>query len=226
MSATVLIPAFNEADCIAETVKAAWQLNEVSQVIVIDDGSSDQTAAIAHQAGALVKRMEQNQGKGAALNAGAALIENKVILLLDADLGKSTLEAAPLLPPVQNGQADMTIAIFPSTGQKAGFGLVKNLACKAIAQWGHGLQAQAPLSGQRALTREVLQAVLPFAEGYGVEVALTIKAARAGFKIIEIPTKLTHKATGRDWHGFKHRGKQYFDVKHTLKNLKKELNLK
>ncbi len=223
---SVLIPAFNEADCIAATVQAAWQLEGVSQVIVIDDGSSDQTAETAQQAGALVKRLEQNQGKGAALNAGAALIENEIILLLDADLGATARKAAPLLPPVQKKLADMSIAIFPATGQKAGFGLVKNLACQAIAQWGQGLQVQAPLSGQRALTKQVLQAVLPFAEGYGVEVAMTIKAAQAGFKIIEVPTQLSHKATGRDWQGFKHRGKQYLDVRRTLKKLKKELNLK
>ena len=62
--------------------------------------------------------MESNKGKGAALNAGANLIEGNIVLLLDADLGSTAIHAAPLLNPVIQKKADMTIAIFPSSGKK------------------------------------------------------------------------------------------------------------
>ncbi|HBQ85947.1 MAG TPA: glycosyl transferase, partial [Syntrophomonas sp.] len=67
-------------------------------------------------------------------------------------------------------------------------------------------------SGQRAMTREVLEAVTPFREGYGVELGMTIKALQKGFRIMEVPTTMTHNETGRDLKGFLHRGKQFVDV--------------
>jgi len=62
------------------------------------------------------------------------------------------------------------------------------------------------------MRREVLDVVAPFASGYGVEVAMTIKAARSGFRIQEVPTTMHHRVTGRDLSGFLHRGRQFKDV--------------
>ena len=70
-------------------------------------------------------------------------------------------------------------------------------------------RAEAPLSGQRALTAACLAAVRPLAGGFGVETAMTIDAVRAGFRVVEIPVAgLTHRATGRTLRGFLHRGRQ------------------
>ncbi|MCL2819182.1 MAG: glycosyltransferase family 2 protein, partial [Actinomycetia bacterium] len=88
----------------------------------------------------------------------------------------------------------------------------KNMAARAIAKADNSFVSQAPLSGQRALTRECLDTVLPFASGYGAEVVLTIRALQAGFRVLEVPTTMHHAATGRDLAGFIHRGKQFVDV--------------
>ena len=77
--------------------------------------------------------------------------------------------------------------------------------------WGP-FDAAAPLSGQRALSRECLATVRPFSAGYGAEVGLTIRALRAGFKVVEIDTSMTHAATGRNVYGFVHRGQQFVHV--------------
>jgi hypothetical protein len=70
-------------------------------------------------------------------------------------------------------------------------------------------RAEAPLSGQRAITTSCLAAVRPLAGGFGVETAMTIDAVRAGFRLVEIPVPgLTHRATGRTLRGFAHRGRQ------------------
>ncbi len=217
---SVLIPAHNEQERIYETVRSAFSIPGVSQVVVVDDASTDSTAQLAEKAGATVKTLKVNGGKGAAMNAGAPLVDGDVVLLLDGDLGGTASGAAPLLEPVLNGEADMTVAIFPPSGKKGGFGLVKGLARGGIRYY-TGLEMNAPLSGQRAMNRKTFQSVLPFAEGYGVEVALTVKAAVNGFRVKEVTVFMSHKETGRDLKGFIHRGKQFNDVLRTLLSIRK-----
>ncbi|HOK54768.1 MAG TPA: glycosyltransferase family 2 protein, partial [Armatimonadota bacterium] len=90
ISVAALIPAYNEADRITETVIAARALEGVSEVVVIDDGSTDDTAEKASSAGAdRVVRLEKNSGKGAALMAGVKSTEAEIVLMLDADLASS-----------------------------------------------------------------------------------------------------------------------------------------
>ncbi len=213
MDIAVLIPAHDEAERITATVEAALTIPGVGRVVVVDDGSTDDTAELAEKAGAKVVRIWNNVGKGAALESGAARIENAdIVLLLDADLGETAAQGALLLAPVLDGTADMSIARFPRASGKAGFGLVKGMARFGIARMGGGFQADAPLSGQRALTRECFLTVRPFATGYGVEVALTVRALRAGFRLAEVETTMKHAATGRDLKGFVHRGRQFVHV--------------
>lgn len=221
MSVIALIPGFNEADRIGATVTAARSIRGVDRVLVVDDGSTDSTAEIARVAGADVLSLGRNEGKGAALDAGIAHLagEIDVLLLLDGDLADSADQGQLLLEPVAEGRADMAIATFPRPKGKAGFGLVKGLARWGIAQMGGGFAAQAPLSGQRALSARCLASVTPFAFGYGVEVALTVRALRAGMRVIEVPTSMTHAATGRDVAGFAHRGLQLVHVARALARL-------
>ena len=225
MTTVALIPAHDEAERIAATVAAALGIPGVDRVLVIDDGSSDDTAARAEAAGAEVLRLDRNVGKGASLDAGldAVRADAEVLLLLDGDLGDSAAQGAALLAPVLAGEADMTVAGFPAPTGKAGFGLVKGLARGGIrslaGRAGRAFPATAPLSGQRALDRAAWEAVTPFAFGYGVEVALTVRALRAGLRVLEVPTTMTHAATGRDAAGFAHRGRQFFHVARALARL-------
>ncbi|MEW6425408.1 MAG: glycosyltransferase family 2 protein [Bacillota bacterium] len=206
-----IIPAYNEGECIYETVLAVLTIPEIGGVLVVDDGSTDDTSGAARLAGAQVLSLPANRGKGEALNRGVGKITAEVIVLLDADLGSSAGEARNLIIPVTEGEADMTIARFPESTRKSGFGLVRGLARTGVKFY-TGLELSAPLSGQRAMTREVLRRVVPFASGFGVEVALTVRAAQAGFRILEVPVKMGHRETQRDLGGFLHRGRQFWDV--------------
>lgn len=224
MNVVALIPAHQEAARIAETVRAAASIPGVRRVVVVDDASTDGTAALAEEAGAEVLRLLENVGKGAALDAGIALAgDADAVLLLDGDLGPTASHASLLLGPVERGQADMTVAVFPRPAGKAGFGLVKGLARAGIRALagapGRAFPADAPLSGQRALTRACLERVTPFAFGYGVEVALTVRALRAGMRVVEVPTTMAHDATGRDAAGFAHRGRQFLHVARAIARL-------
>ena len=207
-----MIPAFNEEKLIGETVRSALEMPGISEVVVIDDGSEDETAFIAYEAGARVIQMDKNSGKGAAMNRGVEESSADIYLIIDGDLGKSANEAYPLLEPVLSGHADMSIAIMKTpANSKGGFGCVLKLAKWAIQKYG-GAEVTAPISGQRAIKKEVIESIGGFAKGFGVETALTIDALRKGYKIVEVPLPLTHRVTGRSLSGFAHRMLQFWDI--------------
>ncbi|RJX21887.1 MAG: glycosyltransferase family 2 protein [Desulforudis sp.] len=212
---SIVIPAYNEADTIEATVRAALSIPEVDEVLVVDDHSGDGTAEAARAAGARVFSLPRNSGKGAALNYGIRQAIGEVVVLLDADLGVSAAQARKLVLPILAGEADVSIARFPRARRKGGFGLVKGLARNGIRYF-TGLEMQSPISGQRALRREALEKLVPLAGGYGVEVGMTVDAARFGYRLIEVPVEMTHKETGRDVRGFLHRGRQFWDIAFTL----------
>jgi len=208
----VLIPAYNEADRVEATVKAALSIDGVDEVVVIDDGSTDDTSNVASAAGAKVITLERNIGKGGAVNCGIEAVDADVYLMIDADLGECASATADLLEPVVAGQADMSIAAMRAPADhKGGFGCVKRLARWAIRKYG-GITVTSPISGQRAMTRDLIRRIGGFESGFGLETALTIDAARHGFRIVEVSLPLTHRVTGRNLAGFMHRGRQFTDI--------------
>lgn len=208
---SVIIPAFNEEATVGRTVAALRRLREVGQIVVVDDGSRDGTAAVAGRAGAFVVRLPRNRGKGAALAHGLGFAAGPIISFVDADLGDSAVELRRLVRPVFRGAADMAVARLPRYARSGGFGLASR-----VAAWGiralTGAKMRAPLSGQRAMRRELVQALGGIAGGFGVEVGLTVDALRAGFRVIEVQTSMRHRLTHRDLRGFLHRGRQFCDV--------------
>lgn len=216
---SVLIPAYNEEKYIRETIKSILEIPEVDEILVVDDASKDKTSEIAKETGVKVITLENNSGKGGALNVGIKHITGDIVALVDGDLGATAGEVRKLILPIINNQADMTIARFPKARKKGGFGLVKGLARNGIKLY-TGLEMYSPLSGQRVMTKEVVKSIGQFASGYGVEVGLTIDVARKGFKVIEVEAIMTHAETGRDLRGFLHRGKQFI---HVFKELAKRI---
>lgn len=206
--AAAIVPAYDEAARIAATVRALRAVPAVGEIIVVDDGSSDGTADIARTEGATVLR-QRNAGKGAALRAGVLATTADVVAFIDADLGDTAAVAGPLAEPVLLGEADMTIAAPPPSGP-SGFGLVEGFARWGIAR-ASGFEGSRPLSGQRALRREIVER-FGIAGRFGVEVALTIDAVRAGYRVREVPFPIEHDRTGRNLAGFVHRAKQGLDV--------------
>lgn len=216
MKISVLIPAFNAGSSINATIKSIKSAcPQLEEIIVIDDGSKDDTTRQAEWAGAQVIRLEKNRGKGGALNHGANWVQGDIIVLLDADLGESAEKFTCLLTPVMKNQADVTIAKFPPSPIKGGFGCVKGLAGQGIFRL-TGKRVTCPLSGQRAMTRSVFNSLLPFAQGYGVEVAATVDILKKGWRVEEVEIDMIHAYTGRNISGFFHRGRQFFDIFCTL----------
>ena len=211
----VIVAAYNEAPRIEATLAALAAAFPGAPVWVADDGSTDATSELARQAGARVVRSERMIGKGAAATLAARdalqTIQDAepIFILCDGDLAESASGLGALADTVRGGGADMAVAVF-ATRVGGGVGLAVGFARWAIRRR-CSLEMRAPISGQRALRASVLEDVLPFARGFGMEIGMTIDVARAGYRIAEVELDLSHRATGRTLPGFLHRGRQLAD---------------
>lgn len=224
----VIIAAKDEELRVGPTVEAACSLPGVDLILVVDDGSTDRTGALALEAGAHVVRHRRNRGKGAAMESGAEALSRieahedcvgllpRHLLFLDADLGGSAADAAPLIEPVVGKRADMAIALFPATRARlGGHGFVVRLARGGVRR-ATGWEPEQPLNGQRCLTRAAFEAARPLARGFGVEAGLTIDVLRANLSVVEVEVPLEHRATGTDLRAQMHRARQFADVARAL----------
>ncbi len=212
----VLVAARDEVDRIGETVAALRRALPKAAIVVADDGSGDETSLVAMRAGAEVVARGRPHGKGGAMTAACESVvaqteraDPPVFVVCDADLGRSAGSLVALVDAVERGQCDLAVAAF-ARKQGGGFGIAVGFARWAVRSL-TGLEPSAPISGQRAMRAEVLQAVLPFAHGFGMEIGMTIDAARAGFRVEEVELELEHRATGRTVRGFLHRSRQLID---------------
>lgn len=194
-----VIPAYNEADTVADVVRVALGLTP--QVVVASDGSDDSTAAVARAAGARVLELPENVGKGAALALALAATDAEYIVMLDADLTGLTLEhLRQMLCPVVGGELDMSIGVFEGGG--------------FVTDWGNKLTPH--LSGQRVCRRDWLRSVPHLGEERWPEPAITahLKATGARWDYVELPQVgqvLKEKKRGF-WNGAWARTRMYADL--------------
>lgn len=223
---SIIIPAYNEEGRIKDTLDSIVDIKEINEIVVVDDGSSDDTYKIASEIKSdklKVFKLDKNRGKGYALNYGLRIsMKNADIIgFLDGDLGKSAKEIRKLIVPILDGEADVTIAKFPPAKKKGGLGFVKGLAKQSVLEM-TGVELDSTLSGQRIFKKEVLEKFDEIPFGYGVEVGMTIDILKYGYTIKEVLVNMTHNETGRNLKGFIHRGKQYYHIKKVLGQKKKE----
>ncbi|MCY0881578.1 MAG: glycosyltransferase, partial [Firmicutes bacterium] len=156
----------NEAANIASVLTVLKETPEIDEIIVVNDGSLDETGRIARQCGVQVIDFLVNQGKGAAIKAGADAARGDILLFLDADLtGLTVFHVQQLVRPVLWQEEEATVGIFEGG--------------RHSTDWA---QALAPfLSGQRALRRYILDTVGPIDEaGFGVELQIHRHMKRCG----------------------------------------------
>jgi glycosyltransferase involved in cell wall biosynthesis len=208
----VVVTARDEAERLASTLEALAHALPAARIVLADDGSRDATPSLGRAAGALVTSLDRPLGKGQAASAGCARAfelagPEATYVLCDADLGASASSIAALLAPVLAGTADLAIAAPRERRPGDGLGIAL-----AFARWSlrraTGSTLAAPISGQRALRGATLQKLLPFAPGFGMELAMTTAALRDGWRIVEVPLALEHRRRGRGVAGFAHRARQ------------------
>jgi hypothetical protein len=215
-SAAVLIVAHNQARGIAATVRAAGSIPGVDLVLVVDDGSLDNTQDLARKAGAVVVRQSHRRGRAVSIETGAAVIAMRdeegatprAVVLLEAGLGASASGAAPIVAAVVEQVADMAIALVGGTSRSTG--ATAGAARKAIASLS-GWSPMQPLSKVRCLTREALELAFPLSRGAGLETAITLDVLEAGLTVTEVPCELKHRPPRRAGKALT-RASQYRDV--------------
>jgi glycosyltransferase involved in cell wall biosynthesis len=212
----IIVSAYNEADRLPDTLAALASAFAGARVVVADDGSVDGTSEAAMHGGAEVVRSERTVGKGGATTLAARTVLSRalepdppVFVLCDGDLGASAALLPALAQAVRDGACDLAVAAF-SARVGGGFGFAVGYAHRAIRSL-TGLDLKAPISGQRAMSGPVFATVVPFAPRFGMEIGMTVDAARAGFRVQEVQLDLAHRATGKTWRGFVHRGRQLAD---------------
>ena len=179
---TVVIPALNEAKRIASVVAYALADPATAEVLVVDDSSIDDTAALARAAGARVMTSSM-LGKGASMHDGAMNATCELLVYLDGDLtGLRPGIVSDLSRPLLAGAADFVKARFGRGGGRVTELTAKPMLKVFFPELAHLGQ---PLGGVIAARRTLLQQ-LAFEDGYGVDIGLLLDAQRAGARVAEI----------------------------------------
>jgi glycosyltransferase involved in cell wall biosynthesis len=191
VTASALIAAFNEESHVADVVRGTAP--HASPVVVVDDGSTDDTAARARAAGAIVIRHEQNRGKGCAIRTGLehVLKQNcSHVLLLDADLQHDPSEIPRLIERAAQGRGDLVIGerefrkgAMPAPRYHA------NVVGSAIISRFIGASVADSQSGFRLIRADLLRPMRLTATGYEIETEMLIKLVRAGAMVERVTVR-------------------------------------
>jgi len=182
-SFSIVIPAKNEAGAIGAAVAGAREAYPDAEIIVVDDGSEDDTAAVAKEAGANVLQHPESLGNGAAVKAGARAATGEIIAFMDGDGQHSASEFAPLLERLDEGY-DMVIGARDS-GSHANVGrLYANGIYNVVASWLTGRRIPDLTSGFRVVKAKLFQRFLYLLpNGFSYPTTITMAFLRAGYPI-------------------------------------------
>jgi len=198
---SVLIPVYNEERTLERLLDAVEERPEVSELVIVDDGSTDRTPEIlsarAFKAPTQVIRHERNRGKGAALRTAIAAATGDVALVQDADLEYDPAEFPLLLAPIERGRAEVVYGSRSFAAHSAySFWFV--IGNKLVTLWTNVLfnsylsdmetcYKLMPLSVWRSLDLR--------SDGFDIEPEITAKLLRSGHRIYEVP--ISYAARGR-----------------------------
>jgi glycosyltransferase involved in cell wall biosynthesis len=198
LSVSIVIPAWNEEESIGRVLVAIpW--DQVDEVLVVDGGSSDRTVAVAEGAGARIV-VEQRRGYGRACASGAEQARGEILVFLDADGADDPRRLVDLLAPLQTGQAELVLGsrlvgqIAPGAmpwHQKAGNWLSARLI---TALYGCRLTDLSPF---RAVRKSRLTELHMQEMTYGWPTEMIVKAARLGWRLVEVPVGYRARLGGR-----------------------------
>lgn len=195
------IPCYNEAEFIKDVVNKVSEY--VDRVIVIDDGSTDDTVKVSEAAGAEVIQHESNRGYGQSIQScfnATRKYNADVLVTLDGDGQHDPSEIQRVLAPIVNGEADIVIGSrFLDPAQKNQIRRYRKFGIDVITwlyNFGTCTKVIDAQSGFRAYSRKALEAFSLTEKGMSISVEVLIKARRKGFVITEVPISCIYHAQG------------------------------
>jgi len=184
---SIVLPAKNEAGAIQQTVKAIKQLNRVDEIIVVNDGSTDDTAQIAEQAGAKVISHPYSKGNGAAIKTGARNATGDIIIFMDADGQHDANDIFKLIERIEEGY-DLVVGARQK-GSQASIGRgIANKLYNNLATYMSDHPVEDLTSGFRAVRAEKFREfiyLLP--NGFSYPTTSTMAFFRAGYSVTYVP---------------------------------------
>lgn len=235
---SIIIPAYNEAERLGDSLKQILayleRANPNAEVIVVDDGSSDATAAVAEtvfaekpQIAARAIRYEQNRGKGFAVRTGLLAARGEIALFSDADLSTPIEETAKLVEPIAQGEADVTFGSRALDRSLIGThqpwrreqsGKVFNMIVRAAT----GLPFWDTQCGFKAFRLSVFRPLLGVMkiDRFGFDVEFLFVANLAGLKLREIPVRWNH-CDGTKVNVFRDSRRMFAEVRQIRSNAKR-----
>lgn len=177
LTVSVVIPAFNEGETISDIVQRVLKSCPKAEVIVVDDGSADDTAKFAEQAGAKVLRHPYNIGNGASVKQGCLNATGDIVVLMDGD-GQHQPEDIPTLLAAMDDY-DMCVAARTKNSKTSKFRNFGNLMLNRIATMITGMKVMDLTSGFRAVKRDcLLECVHLFPKRYSYPTTITMALAQ------------------------------------------------
>lgn len=183
MSVSVIIPAFNEENRIKTVIDVAREVSSVSEIIVVADGSEDNTPEVAKACGAKVAVHTRNLGKGAAMETGAKHAVNEHLIYLDADVTSFTAaDLSKVADKLEEGYDFVKTHFVRDSGRVTQLTvrpLLKRFFPEVFKTFPE------PLSGQVGITKTALNSI-EIVKDYGVEIAMLLDLYLAGSKIAPV----------------------------------------
>ena len=198
----VLIPCYNEAITIAKVVDDYTHALPGAAIYVYDNNSSDNTAKIAADHGAVV-RYEPRQGKGNVCRQMFRDIEADCYLMVDGDDTYDETKAAEMCELILNGKADMVVGDRLSNGtyaeenKRAFHGFGNNLV-RTMIRWIYGYSFEDVMTGYRAMSRPFVKTFPVLSEGFQIETELSIHAVDRRWRIIDVPITYRDRPEGSE----------------------------
>jgi glycosyltransferase involved in cell wall biosynthesis len=185
-----LVPAYNEAATIKEVLERIAALGLDSQMIVVDDGSIDDTASIAEGAGAQVFR-QANRGKGAAIRLAIPHIDGDIAVIQDADMEYDPADVPALIQPIVDGVADVVYGSRLAGGRPQRAYMFWHLVGNRFLSLVTGMLYNTTLSdmetGYKAFRTDVLKSLDLHQNDFSIEAEITGKICKRKLRIYELP---------------------------------------
>ena len=196
---SVIIPAFNEEEPIAGVVREVSATKIPADIIVVDNGSTDQTANRAREAGARVVKAPRGYGRACAAGVAALRPESEIVVFLDGDGSDCPEFMNQLVDPIVAEKYDFVIGSRTRGRREQGSMNLQQIVSGRIAGWlmsilyGVRYTDMCPF---RAIRRATLEKLGMREQTYGWNLEMQMKAARAGLRILEVPVNHRRRAGG------------------------------
>src|SRR5262245_3268940 len=189
-----IVPAYNEAATIAEVLRRVEELDLEKQVVVVDDGSTDGTAAVLEEwtgRNGIVVLRQENRGKGAAIRTAIPLLNDEISVIQNADIKYDPAEVPALIAPIERGAADVVFGSRLKGGrpQRAYlfWHLVGNRVLSLLTNVLYNTTLSDMETGYKAFRTEVLRSLDLREDDFGIEPEITAKVCKRKLRIYELP---------------------------------------